>query len=96
MEFWQCMDGWNVRTVQDNALATYQSKSGFAEERLYEWDIAYEIVLWMMSEKKWGGQLKRLNEFFLPKKRTSQCNERVFGFWVLNLNLNLHTIGNAT
>lgn len=54
MEFWQCMDGWNVRTVQDNALATYQSKSGFAEERLYEWDIAYEIVLWMMREKKRG------------------------------------------
>lgn len=90
------MDGWNVRTVQDNALATYQSNSGFAEERLYEWDIAYEIVLWMMREKKKGGQLKRLNEFFFfqPKKRTTQCNERVFGFW--GLNLNLHTTGIAT
>lgn len=71
MEFWQCMDGWNVRTVQDNALATYQSKSGFAEERLYEWDIAYEIVLWMMREKKRGGQLKRLNEFFLTQKENN-------------------------
>lgn len=79
MEFWQCMDGWNVRTVQDNALATYQSKSGFAEERLYEWDIAYEIVLWMMREKKrGGGQLKRLNEFFFNPKREHRNAMRVF------------------
>lgn len=78
MEFWQCMDGWNVRTVQDNALATYQSKSGFAEERLYEWDIAYEIVLWMMREKKRGGQLKRLNEFFFTPKREDRNAMRGF------------------
>lgn len=59
MEFWQCMDGWNVRTVQDNALATYQSKSGFAEERLYEWDIAYEIVFVDDErEKKKGGPIE--------------------------------------
>lgn len=78
MEFWQCMDGWNVRTVQDNALATYSSKSGFAEERLYEWDIAYEIVLWMMREKKRGGQLKRLNEFFFYPKREHRNAMRGF------------------
>lgn len=58
MEFWQCMDGWNVRTVQDNALATYQSKSGFAEERLYEWDIAYEIVFVDDEREKKGGPIE--------------------------------------